>query len=57
MVRSKGEVLGVSFINLLVPIGLGSAGGQHAVNLLHLGEILIFAEQLKDMVQDIISRP
>ena len=54
MVRSKGEVLGVSFINLLVPIGLGSAGRQHAVNLLHLGEILIFAEQLKDMAQDVI---
>ena len=57
MVRSKGEVLGVSFINLLVLIGLGSAGHQHAVNLLHLGEILIFAEQLKDMAQDIIYRP
>ena len=44
-------------LNLLVPIGLGSAGGQLVVNLLHLGEILVFAKQLKDMAQDIIYRP
>ena len=33
------------------------AGGEHAVNSLHLVEVLVSAKQLKGMVQDIIYSP
>lgn len=43
-----GEIIGVTIINLLVPVGLGlGAYGQRRVNIFHLAEVSVAAKQLK----------
>lgn len=55
----NSDVSGISAISLLVPASLGfmCTGGQHAANFFHLVGVLVSAQQLKDMAQDIIYSP
>ena len=58
VVREQGDVSGLSEINLLVPINLGSSAcTQHVITILYLGGSLSFCIKLKNVHQNVMYIP